>query len=466
LRLILRRRTLRGAFISGLALATLSGAIQAQQHTGLKEFGLTGNDPRRLDRLEGVWRSRGYGWIWSVRGGRIEVFDESGDLCLRAVDIRADPREPGTLIEISRDGRTMAAFVEDDAYRYTFDRIDGLPQSCGQTHESDPQSVLEAAINTMATHYPFFPARNIDWTAAVDQARHEVTTCRTDKELFTVLSRLLSHFADSHVNLQASVGGAEVTYDPTEERSYRHRIRAQAPNSATFDAHAYWTPTVAKELLGSGSRTAAGGEITYGLIDGRAGYLRVDSMEGYPIAAADKALSNAVRLFRNAKAVFIDVSLNDGGRDAIARRIAGFFAPARIIAYSKRPGDAKEEAYQTIPIEPSKEARYTGPIYLIAGPNTVSAGEIFVLAMRALPNVTQIGEPTDGSLSDELLKPLPNRWILSLSNEIYLDANGLSWEGSGIPPEIALRIKHPSHASRRDVAAARRVINGLLAQHD
>ena len=176
---------------------------------------------------------------------------------------------------------------------------------------------------------------------------------------------------------------------------------------------------------------------------------------------------NAVRLFRNAKAVIVDVSLNDGGRDAIARRLAGFFASARTVGYSKRPGDAKkEQPYQAIPIDPSKAARYTGPIYLVAGPKTLSAAEVFVLAMRALANVTQIGETTDGSLSDELLKPLSNGWILSLSNEVYLDSNRVSWEGLGIPPEIAVRIKYHSHASKREVLAARRVIDRLLAQQD
>ena len=464
MRLILGRCALRGAFIAGLALATLCNATGARDHAGSKKPGLSES---RLVSLEGVWRSRGYGWIWSVRGGRVEFYDESGDLCLKAVDIRGDPRDPGTFIEVSPDGRSMTALIEDDAYHYTFDRIEGLPPSCGQASKSDPQSVLEDVIKTMATHYAFFAARNVDWATAVDKARQQITAHTTERELFKVLSHLLSHFTDSHVNLKASIGGTEVTYDPTEERGYHHRIRAKATAIATIDPHAYWNPNAANELLGHEPRTAAGGEITYGLIDGRLGYLRVNSMEGYSIAAADRAMINAVRLFRNAKAVIVDVSLNDGGRDAIARRIAGFFASARTVGYSKRPGDAKkEQPYQAIPIDPSKAARYTGPIYLIAGPKTLSAAEVFVLAMRALANVTQIGETTDGSLSDELLKPLSNGWILSLSNEVYLDSNRVSWEGLGIPPEIAVRIKYHSHASKRDVVAARRVIDRLLAQQD
>jgi len=51
-----------------------------------------------------------------------------------------------------------------------------------------------------------------------------------------------------------------------------------------------------------------------------------------------------------------------------------------------------------------------------------------------------VGETTRGSLSDELWKPLPNGWTLSLSNEVYLDADGEHWEGSGIPPEVPLEV--------------------------
>ena len=267
-----------------------------------------------------------------------------------AIDFRA--------IEIGLD--PPRALIEDDAYHYTFDRIEGLPPSCGQASKSDPQSVLEDVIKTMAAHYAFFAARNVDWATAVNKARQQITAHTTERKLFSVLSHLLSHFTDSHVNLKASIGGTEVTYDPTEERGYHHRIRAKATAIAPIDPHAYWNPNAANELLGHEPRTAAGGEITYGLIDGQLGYLRVDSMEGYSLAAADRAMINAVRLFGNAKAVIVDVSLNDGGRDAIARRIAGFFTSARTVGYSKRPGDAKkEQPYQAIPIDPSKAARYT-----------------------------------------------------------------------------------------------------------
>jgi C-terminal processing protease CtpA/Prc len=69
----------------------------------------------------------------------------------------------------------------------------------------------------------------------------------------------------------------------------------------------------------------------------------------------------------------------------------------------------------------------------------VSAAEIFSLAMMALPNVTRVGTPTYGILSDSLEKQLPNGWSLGLSNEVYVAADGNLYEGRGIPPNIEVK---------------------------
>ena len=57
--------------------------------------------------------------------------------------------------------------------------------------------------------------------------------------------------------------------------------------------------------------------------------------------------------------------------------------------------------------------------------------------MRALPNVTTVGEATLGILSDNLLKCLPNGWEVSLSNEIYTAADGNVYEVVGVPPDFS-----------------------------
>jgi carboxyl-terminal processing protease len=186
-------------------------------------------------------------------------------------------------------------------------------------------------------------------------------------------------------------------------------------------------------------------------------------MADYSGADVDKAMKSAKALFADARAIIVDVSLNDGGHDMIARRIAGHFAAERTIAYYKYPGDAGTVERQPIHVEPLGDAPFKGPVFLITGQLTVSAAEIFVLAMRALPNVTQIGGTTDGSLSDILTKPLPNGWSLTLSNEVYLDADGVGWEGRGIPPDIEAEVAYDADGSERDVEAAELFVDHIRA---
>ena len=67
--------------------------------------------------LEGVWRSRGYGWIWDVKDGRVKTYDESGPLCLPSSRRRFDLDDPDVKLEISPDKKTIRILMDDDQFR-------------------------------------------------------------------------------------------------------------------------------------------------------------------------------------------------------------------------------------------------------------------------------------------------------------------------------------------------------------
>jgi carboxyl-terminal processing protease len=452
-------RTLLGL---ALAAALVSGSALAINH-------MLPDDARFLPRLgtstsnfDGVWRSRGYGWVWSIEDGRVNAYEESGDFCMKSPRRAFDVDRSDT--QLDSDGAVFRLLDEDDQYRYIFDKIESVPSPCLATPNSDPISVFDAAVKTLDAHYAFFGQRSIDWSQAVETARATVTSKTSDLSLFRTISRLLSGFRDSHVSLEGTVGDDEIEYEPAAQMASR-RAAASKPSAspdAAGDWPGYWNPAVVEELLGDTAETALDGEMTYGLIDGDIGYLSIKSMSGYSHREADRATEKALKLFRGAKAVIIDISLNDGGYDMSAKRIAGHFAKDRELAYSKYAGDSKVAVEpQSNYLEPRGDNYFAGPVYVLTSETTVSAAEIFVMAMRALPNVTQIGETTDGSLSDILTKPLPNGWSLSLSNEVYLDSNGAAWEGKGIPPKIAFDVTAKNHASDQDIAAARQLIDTI-----
>jgi carboxyl-terminal processing protease len=77
--------------------------------------------------------------------------------------------------------------------------------------------------------------------------------------------------------------------------------------------------------------------------------------------------------------------------------------------------------------------------------------------MRALPQVTHLGQPTSGAFSQILEKELPNGWTIGLSNYIAADHNGNVWEGRGVRPEISVPVVSKAGVFSRHIRAVERV---------
>ena len=87
----------------------------------------------------------------------------------------------------------------------------------------------------------------------------------------------------------------------------------------------------------------------------------------------------------------------------------------------------------------------------LIGPLTISAGETFTQAlMGRTPKIVRIGEPTQGVFSDVLGRKLPNGWEFGLPNEVFRDAAGKTYDGPGIPPDVAVPV-----LAAADVAAGK-----------
>jgi carboxyl-terminal processing protease len=402
-----------------------------------------------LTALNGVWRSQGYGWVWAITDGRLRTYEESGPYCIETADAGHSRERLGEGYKLSSDGKLLTLPLDDPAYRFTFERLGALPDACARRPAADPASVIDAMDRIFTAHYAFFKTRKVDWPALIAAAKAEVTADSSEDELLAALGGLLAGIDDNHVTLRARVGGRKVSVETglgpvLQHVADRSRLEGLDPD----DMIERWRDAVwksQKQLLGSMGRTVANGNVKFGLIDSDIGFLSILSMDDFDpgdddAEALDDALDKAMELFQGASAVIVDVTVNDGGQDVLARRIAERFADKRTLAYSKYAGDARAASPQAIYLQPSARPRFTGPVYLLTSNVTLSAAEVFTVAMRSLPNVTHAGQATRGCLSDELTKRLPNGWRLTLSNEVYLDSAGKAWEGRGVPPRIPISV--------------------------
>lgn len=67
---------------------------------------------------------------------------------------------------------------------------------------------------------------------------------------------------------------------------------------------------------------------------------------------------------------------------------------------------------------------------------TVSAGDVFAMIIKELPNVKNVGSNTRGIYSDMYGFTLPNGWLISLSNQRYYNNKMVCYEGTGTPVDI------------------------------
>jgi carboxyl-terminal processing protease len=436
--------------LAGAAVLTVLGVRHA-----VREGWTSWEDDASLAQLNGVWRSRGYGWLWEIDGRRVRAFDESGLYCVARPDLRRQLLDEE--VALSADKRSLKVSLFDPAYRFTFDRIETLPAACTRTPDASPLAVVDALGQIFSAHYAFFKTRSVDWPGLLAAARRNIRPGISEADLLAELGALLAHIDDDHVTLSARIAGEGYECNPGEARLLRPADAAAWEKEGRSEHRVgdlqagVWARQDTDRLLGDTGHTTANGNIKYGLIGGDVGYLSLLSMEDFDASddddepALQEALDDALTLFQGARAVIVDVSLNDGGEDRLARVAAARFAAKPTRIYSKYagdvpPADVRGGAPQAIDLEPSKRPRFTGPVYLMTSNITVSAAEIFTMAMRALPNVTHVGQTTRGALSDVLTMQLPNGWLVTLSNEVYLDAAGKAWEGRGIPPALAIPV--------------------------
>ena len=317
-----------------------------------------------LVSLGGVWRSRGYGWIWAVEDGAIRNFDESGPLCLENTDAAYDIEDLNIRFEANAEKTRLSVTLGDPAYHYTFDRIERLPAACLENPATDPVSVFNAVVQTIESHYVFLDARKIAWPALLATARAKVTPDTSAKDLYDIVCGMLSHFHDAHVGLDATIDDEDYSYFPADEAASEEASGDFGGAVDAAELGGFWNHRVARNLLGGTRRMGAEREIAYGLIGGDIGYIAIASMADYSRRSLEEALDRAMTFFQGTKAVIVDVSMNDGGHDTIARSIASRFVTEPTVAYSKYAGDSATEKPQPVYLLPSAKVRYTGPVYL------------------------------------------------------------------------------------------------------
>ncbi|MFI0738322.1 S41 family peptidase [Streptomyces sp. NPDC021100] len=425
-------------------------------------------------RQDGVWRTDGYGTLISVEDGgrRLRTYDTTAVSCLPGL-LEAKGDGSGRFTDAEGAGLTIDAAGRDRARlayegsvgHVTLRRAGALPADCtagpkpGEGGRPDPRRVFDVFWRTYAENYPFFKAHGVDWKAVGDRFRPRVAAHTTDDELFDVLRQMIEPLHDGHTSVVAS----------KDKRFGGHRADTTLPTPESMARIDKAVAEAVAEAVGVPLRTWAQGAISYADLPDGTGYLRVTRFNRFAAkggpkadeAELDRALDHI--LARAPRGLIVDLRFNGGGSDRLGIRVAERLTDRPYTAYLKHARNDPDNPRKFTPpvpvrVTPSPSPRYTGPLAVLTGRLTISAGETFTQAlMGRSPAPVRIGENTQGVFSDVLERRLPNGWTFGLPNEEFMrPGDRRTYDVTGIPPTIRTPVfTEEEFAEHRDSALTR-----------
>jgi len=303
-------------------------------------------------------------------------------------------------------------------------------QSCSFLVEDqvNPSAIVnfDALWKDFDAHYGTFQVRNLNWDSVYQVYRPQLSVESGDAQLYTVLCQMLNTLDDNHVVLE-----------PTDHRFARHISEADPIRSFTQDQMSL--QVIRDKYLVD--FTDAAPEIKFGRLPNQLGYLYIDGFNA-SISHYEFELDRALKVLGDTKGLVLDIRNHSGGWDNLAQYVAGRFAAQRMLymLVKKRNGPQHDQftTAQEWWVQPTGRFQYQQPIALLTTDFTFSAAETFTLAMKRLPQVTQIGITTSGAFSDRIVRELPNGWRYTLTIGDYRDHEGKNWESKGLTPDVYL----------------------------
>ncbi len=416
---------------------------------------LISDDGLPVEDFHGVWQSRGYGWILQIDEAGITRFQAGADCYPTPEETRDMSAMASVSYRYARtlpDGDTAIFQLLQGDTNLVFDRIDALPASCLQPTDRSPTAVAEAFLDHFETHYAFFDRRLSDRADRAETLRQTVRDDMSEAELWDALVAYMDGISDSHTKLIGMVDG-----EPRRQQDGQGTTLPFVRDGMGETPWLIGLITQTLEELGDSATHTLNDRLVWGVIEPepgrRIGYLQLFVMGGFTdnpdfgsdawaedeMGALNAALDEALAAFEGADAVIVDLSNNRGGWDQVAKALPGRFTDTGFVGFTTESRGSGLAPFFHM-IDPADGPRFTGPVRLLTSDVTVSGGELATLAFRQLPNVTHYGTATRGSFSTPLAKPLPNGWLLEISNEVFAAPNGNVFEETGIAPQVQLEV--------------------------
>lgn len=291
---------------------------------------------------------------------------------------------------------------------------------------NNPEAIFDNLWTTFDEEYAVFAERNVNWDDQYEIYRPQVDALTTDDELFDILSEMLTPLDDGHITLTA----------PGKQIFFGNKIRREKIDDALFDIDV--VKTYLEPGFEEGDDNSDEAPYIYGkLKDQDVAYI-------YFRYVGDNffVLNDFLEKYNDVNGYIIDLRHNDGGDFTYCySEIGRLVDEERYVFRSKTkngPGENDYTEWHRWSVFPDG-AFVNKPIAVLADRYTISAGERAVMAFDVLPNVTIMGDTTNGAHSTLVGRELANGWFYSLVTQKVEVADGESYEGIGLAPDVVVK---------------------------
>nr|WP_295926464.1 S41 family peptidase [uncultured Dyadobacter sp.] len=306
----------------------------------------------------------------------------------------------------------------------------------GGTRNDDPEYNFETFWKLFDKHYAHFETRQIDWKKQYDNFRAKVSPSTTQEQLLAIFNDMVSPLKDGHVVISATGNlPASAKYAPFFKEFPTKDLQAQF-RQVTLDM-------LLRNGFGSMKKFRSQPYDIGGYCrSADFGYLQLNGFGGMPLDDFSQQLDEMIIEFADVKGLIIDIRINGGGSPAYLEALAGRLTEVkRLVGYGRTRISRNKYEYspwKPYYINPAGKSKLIKPTILLTSGSTISAGDHCALYLKEFPYIKQVGENTNGIFSPMLGKRLPNGWEIALSNGQTVSSRRISYEGGGVPVDIAV----------------------------
>lgn len=294
-------------------------------------------------------------------------------------------------------------------------------------HPSTVDTVLfrtnyEKFCTHFLTHYSYKDLHGINWKKLLDSIKPTIIKSEFENEFAIRLLQVLKRANDPHLSI--SINGKHF---PCAD----FRI---TPLVYNYDA-------IFNELIDV--QPSQTGAVWSGMV-GEAGYILIQTLQSQYKEDINFGIG-ILKDMKDAPAIIIDLRLNTGGDETLARSFVSSILSNAITYEKVETLDETTGRFDKVTIKtlnPSTTStRYKGKIFVLTSNRVVSSAESMVLMLSQMPNVQIVGSKTYGSSGNPVPYKATNVITVNIPSWKAYDANGLLIEGNGIEPDV--RLEYP-----------------------